>query len=625
MRLYRHRGFRIRNLFADAEFEPMRPSFPFLETTGADDHVPDIERYIRTIKERTRSTWHSMPFEYVPRIIVIHLVHNAVFWLNAFPSPIGISTEHSPRYLMTGKKVDRKLHARLEFGEYVQMHEEHSNDMNARTTGGICLGPTGSSNGSHKFMSLMSGKSITRTRWTPLPLPSEVIKRVNSMGKAQKMPHTLTFGDRMGSEIQDSLNDAADWPDSDDEDESYGDENESGTSDDGSSSGDSESDFDDWDDDDSENDPPQSPEHHDQSSHQLSEHDDQSSEHHDQPPHQSSELDDQPLAAGDQPEQSDHDDATSEDHSIEMTGVDMSMTDEDSNIETTGVESVNHDHDAESDDDESDDESDDDTTDSQKYAQAEARGRAAATGHPLPRRTRIPRRDDIYEYTHGIFGDMSPAILLTLLAEDPNDEDINMLTAQMSAKAGLKQFGEAGAEAITKELEQLVYRKVLEAKQANTLTRDQKNTALRYLMFLKMKRSGKIKGRGCADGRKQRIYKTKEETSSPTISTEALFLTCIIDAMEGRDVATLDIPGAFMQADMDELVHLRIEGEIARLLIRVDEKYKSMVTYENGKPVIYAELKKALYGTLQAALLFWQELSSFLGELGFQPTHMTPV
>ena len=72
-----------------------------------------------------------------------------------------------------------------------------------------------------------------------------------------------------------------------------------------------------------------------------------------------------------------------------------------------------------------------------------------------------------------------------------------------------------------------------------------------------------------------------------------------------------------MQADMDELVHLCIEGEIARLLICVDECYKDMVTYEGGKPVIYAELKKALYGTLQAALLFWQELSSFLGELGF--------
>ena len=105
---------------------------------------------------------------------------------------------------------------------------------------------------------------------------------------------------------------------------------------------------------------------------------------------------------------------------------------------------------------------------------------------------------------------MSHELILTLLADDPSNEDITMLTAQMSAKAGLKKFGEAGAEAITQELEQLVYRKVLEAKRADTLTREQKRAALRYLMFLKMKRSGKIKGRGCADGRKQRVYKTKD-------------------------------------------------------------------------------------------------------------------
>ena len=38
-----------------------------------------------------------------------------------------------------------------------------------------------------------------------------------------------------------------------------------------------------------------------------------------------------------------------------------------------------------------------------------------------------------------------------------------------------------------------------------------------------------------------------------------------------------------------------------------------------GKPVIYTELNKALYGTLQAALLFWRNLSGFLIEkLGFE-------
>jgi hypothetical protein len=40
--------------------------------------------------------------------------------------------------------------------------------------------------------------------------------------------------------------------------------------------------------------------------------------------------------------------------------------------------------------------------------------------------------------------------------------------------------------------------------------------------------------------------------------------------------------------------------------------------YERGKPVIYVILRKALYGTLQAALLFWENISSQMQEWGFE-------
>ena len=40
------------------------------------------------------------------------------------------------------------------------------------------------------------------------------------------------------------------------------------------------------------------------------------------------------------------------------------------------------------------------------------------------------------------------------------------------------------------------------------------------------------------------------------MNVEALFITCLINAMEGREVMTCDIPGAFMQSDMDELLHM---------------------------------------------------------------------
>jgi hypothetical protein len=54
--------------------------------------------------------------------------------------------------------------------------------------------------------------------------------------------------------------------------------------------------------------------------------------------------------------------------------------------------------------------------------------------------------------------------------------------------------------------------------------------------------------------------------------------------MEGRDVAAIDIPGAFMQADMDKLVHMRLKGRMAELLMRIDPKlYRKHVHMENGK------------------------------------------
>ena len=60
-------------------------------------------------------------------------------------------------------------------------------------------------------------------------------------------------------------------------------------------------------------------------------------------------------------------------------------------------------------------------------------------------------------------------------------------------------------------------------------------------------------------------------------------------------VVTCDVPSAFMQAEMDKVVHMKLEGELAKLLIKVDESYTTALTYEHGNPVIYTELNKALY------------------------------
>ena len=64
----------------------------------------------------------------------------------------------------------------------------------------------------------------------------------------------------------------------------------------------------------------------------------------------------------------------------------------------------------------------------------------------------------------------------------------------------------------------------------------------------------------------------KEEGASPTISTEGMFLTAVIDGMENKEEAIVDVPGAFMQAKMDETVHMQIPRAMVNMLLEIDKK-----------------------------------------------------
>ena len=108
------------------------------------------------------------------------------------------------------------------------------------------------------------------------------------------------------------------------------------------------------------------------------------------------------------------------------------------------------------------------------------------------------------------------------------------------------------------------------------ITPEIKVKALGYLMFLKKKINGVIKGRGCADGRPQHIYKTKEETSSPTASIESIFITSVMDALENRDVAHVNIPGAFLQTKASNGTIIKLQGAVVDALLRINPSWKNM-------------------------------------------------
>ena len=182
-------------------------------------------------------------------------------------------------------------------------------------------------------------------------------------------------------------------------------------------------------------------------------------------------------------------------------------------------------------------------------------------------------------------------------------------------------FGEKGEEAVEKELQQIHDMEGFQPKHWYELTKEERAKALKYLMYLKEKRDGRIKGRGCADGRPQQEYTEKINNSSPTASLAAIMLTCMIDAFEKRDVATANIPGAFLQTKMpkgEDDVHVILDGRMAELLAKIaPETYQEYVHQRRGQAYIYCRVNVAIYGTLKAALLFWKKLSSSLKQRGY--------
>jgi hypothetical protein len=75
-----------------------------------------------------------------------------------------------------------------------------------------------------------------------------------------------------------------------------------------------------------------------------------------------------------------------------------------------------------------------------------------------------------------------------------------------------------------------------------------------------------------AGGNEQRDYISKEDASLPTVATEAILLSCIIDAKEGRDVTVIDIPNAFIQMqvkDKGDMAIIKIRGVLVDILVQI--------------------------------------------------------
>jgi hypothetical protein len=119
-------------------------------------------------------------------------------------------------------------------------------------------------------------------------------------------------------------------------------------------------------------------------------------------------------------------------------------------------------------------------------------------------------------------------------------------------------------DAVTKEMKQLHDRKTIRPSHSKDLSLTDKRKALGYLMFINQKRCGAVKGREYANGRKSVFTRKKrKQMRQLAVQTESLFLSCVINAEERQNVITCDVPGAFMQVDVDKVVHVRLEEPLA--------------------------------------------------------------
>ena len=105
-----------------------------------------------------------------------------------------------------------------------------------------------------------------------------------------------------------------------------------------------------------------------------------------------------------------------------------------------------------------------------------------------------------------------------------------------------------------------------------------------------------------------------------TVSLEDLFCTFIVDGHKGLDVTTFDIPGAYLIADIPKgkRILMKLRWDFFNIVCQVNPEYEQYVRYENGEKVVYLLVIRAVYGFIEAALLWYNILSITLEGVVFE-------
>jgi hypothetical protein len=190
----------------------------------------------------------------------------------------------------------------------------------------------------------------------------------------------------------------------------------------------------------------------------------------------------------------------------------------------------------------------------------------------------------------------------------------------LSVKAALRDDPDAARISIISELKQMLAMKVWTPVYKTELTPAQIKAIIRSNMICKKKflPSGvfeKYKSRLVAGGHMQdkTLY---PELRSETIGTSFVYLVASIAARERRIVVTIDITGAYLHAEMkyNIIVYMHINKILLEMIISLDKSYTRYICHDGGCIV---RLDKALYGTVEGAALWGDDISGTLIDDGY--------
>ena len=198
---------------------------------------------------------------------------------------------------------------------------------------------------------------------------------------------------------------------------------------------------------------------------------------------------------------------------------------------------------------------------------------------------------------------------------------------KLTVRRALREMKEPALAALFKEIKGFIDIKAFEPRDWRALSTKQKRSVIRSSIFLKSKfladgSFDKLKARLVAGGDMQERIPF-EDHSSPTAALASLFMLAAIAAKERRHVVTLDIGMAYLNAEMpDDTEVLMTLDPVATGFYLQMKPEEAHFRREDGTMIV--KLKKALYGCIQSARLWYDTLRMELEKLGMVANPLDP-